>query len=111
MLTNELTLEPQVFDAKLHGMDKSLLAAPLTFFDALNTPDDSERLRRMKLLRARALEQGMPPQEYEERCNTYLSNWEADPGYCLTIARAAKRREAMHEVGLTPMAYVETRQA
>ena len=111
MLTNELTLEPQVFDAKLHGMDKSLLAAPLSFFDALNTPDDSERLRRMKLLRARALEQGMPPQEYEERCNTYLSNWEADPGYCLTIARAAKRREAMHEVGLTPMAYVETRQA
>lgn len=111
MQPNELTLEAQVFDAKINGMDKSCLLAPLSFFDACNVPNDGERLRRMMLLRARALQLGISEQEYAERRDNYTSQFDADPGYCLKIARMALRRQAMQELGFTPMADVDTRQA
>ena len=111
MQPNELTLEAQVFDAKINGMDKTCLLAPLSFFDACNVPNDEERLRRMMLLRARALQLGISEQEYADRRDNYTSQFDADPGYCLKIARMALRRQAMQELGFTPMADVETRQA
>ena len=111
MQPNELTLDAQVFDAKVNGMDKSCLLAPLSFFYACNIPDDAERLRRMKLLRARAVKLGLTEQEYATRRDNYTSQFDADPAYCLKIARMALRRQAMQELGFTPMADVETRQA
>ena len=111
MQPNELTLEAQVFDAKINGMDKTCLLAPLSFFDACNVSTDEERLRRMMLLRTRALQLGISEQEYADRRDNYTSQFDADPSYCLKIARMALRRQAMQELGFTPMADVETRQA
>ena len=111
MQPNELTLEAQVFDAKINGMDKTCLLAPLSFFDACNVSADEERLRRMMLLRTRALQMGISEQEYADRRDNYTSQFDADPSYCLKIARMALRRQAMQELGFTPMADVETRQA
>ena len=62
MQPNELTLEAQVFDAKINSMDKTCLLAPLSFFDACNVSTDEERLRRMMLLRTRALQLGISEQ-------------------------------------------------
>ena len=111
MQPNELTLEAQVFDAKINSMDKTCLLAPLSFFDACNVSTDEERLRRMMLLRTRALQLGITEQEYADRRDNYTSQFDADPSYCLKIARMALRRQAMQELGFTPMADVETRQA
>ena len=111
MQPNELTLEAQVFDAKINSMDKTCLLAPLSFFDACNVSTDEERLRRMMLLRTRALQLGISEQEYADRRDNYTSQFDADPSYCLKIARMALRRQAMQELGFTPMADVETRQA
>lgn len=111
MQPNELTLETQVFDAKINSMDKTCLLAPLSFFDACNVSTDEERLRRMMLLRTRALQLGISEQEYADRRDNYTSQFDADPSYCLKIARMALRRQAMQELGFTPMADVETRQA
>ena len=111
MQPNELTLEAQVFDAKINSMDKTCLLAPLSFFDACNVSTNEERLRRMMLLRTRALQLGISEQEYAERRDNYTSQFDADPSYCLKIARMALRRQAMQELGFTPMADVETRQA
>ena len=111
MQPNELTLDAQVFDAKINGMDKSCLLAPLSFFDACNVPTDEERIRRMMLLRARALQLGISEEEYASRRDNYTSQFDADPNYCLKIARMSLRRQAMQELGFTPMADVETRQA
>ena len=63
------------------------------------------------LLRARALQLGISEQEYADRRDNYTSQFKADPDYCLKIARMALRRQAMQELGFTPMADVETRQA
>ena len=111
MQPNELTLEAQVFDAKINSMDKTCLLAPLSFFDACNVSTDEKRLRRMMLLRTRALQLGISEQEYADRRENYTSQFDADPSYCLKIARMALRRQAMQELGFTPMADVETRQA
>lgn len=111
MQPNELTLEAQMFDAKINSMDKTCLLAPLSFFDACNVSTDEERLRRMMLLRTRALQLGISEQEYADRRDNYTSQFDADPSYCLKIARMALRRQAMQELGFTPMADVETRQA
>ena len=111
MQPNELTLEAQVYDAKINSMDKTCLLAPLSFFDACNVSTDEERLRRMMLLRTRALQLGITEQEYADRRDNYTSQFDADPSYCLKIARMALRRQAMQELGFTPMADVETRQA
>ena len=111
MQPNELTLEAQVFDAKINSMDKTCLLAPLSFFDACNVSTNEERLRRMMLLRTRALQLGISEQEYADRRDNYTSQFDADPSYCLKIARMALRRQAMQELGFTPMADVETRQA
>ena len=111
MQPNELTLEAQVYDAKINSMDKTCLLAPLSFFDACNVSTDEERLRRMMLLRTRALQLGISEQEYADRRDNYTSQFDADPSYCLKIARMALRRQAMQELGFTPMADVETRQA
>lgn len=111
MQPNELTLEAQMFDAKISSMDKTCLLAPLSFFDACNVSTDEERLRRMMLLRTRALQLGISEQEYADRRDNYTSQFDADPSYCLKIARMALRRQAMQELGFTPMADVETRQA
>ncbi len=111
MQPNELTLDAQVFDAKINGMDKSCLLAPISFFDACNVPTDEERIRRMMLLRARALQLGISEEEYANRRDNYTSQFDADPNYCLKIARMSLRRQAMQELGFTPMADVETRQA
>lgn len=111
MQPNELTLEAQMFDAKINSMDKTCLLAPLSFFDACNVSADEERLRRMMLLRTRALQLGISEQEYADRRDNYTSQFDADPSYCLKIARMALRRQAMQELGFTPMADVETRQA
>lgn len=81
------------------------------FFDACNVSTDEERLRRMMLLRTRALQLGISEQEYADRRDNYTSQFDADPSYCLKIARMALRRQAMQELGFTPMADVETRQA
>ena len=111
MQPNELTLEAQMFDAKINSMDKTCLLAPLSFFDACNVSSDEERVRRMMLLRTRALQLGISEQEYADRRDNYTSQFDADPSYCLKIARMALRRQAMQELGFTPMADVETRQA
>lgn len=111
MYPNELTLDPQVFDAKINGMDKSCLLAPLSFFDACNVPDGEERPRRMKLLHARAIALGISEEEYTARRDNYTSQFDADPSYALKIAQMSARRAAMQELGFTPMADVETRQA
>lgn len=54
---------------------------------------------------------GISEQEYADRRDNYTSQFDADPSYCLKIARMALRRQAMQELGFTPMADVETRQA
>lgn len=100
MQPNELTLEAQMFDAKINSMDKTCLLAPLSFFDACNVSTDEERLRRMMLLRTRALQLGISEQEYADRRDNYTSQFDADPSYCLKIARMALRRQAMQELGL-----------
>ena len=66
MQPNELTLEAQMFDAKINSMDQTCLLAPLSFFDACNVSTDEERLRRMMLLRTPALQLGISEQEYGE---------------------------------------------
>ena len=71
MQPNELTLEAQMFDAKINSMDKTCLLAPLSFFDACNVSTDEERLRRMMLLRTRALQLGISEQEYADRRDNY----------------------------------------
>lgn len=96
MQPNELTLEAQMFDAKINSMDKTCLLAPLSFFDACNVSTDEERLRRMMLLRTRALQLGISEQEYADRRDNYTSQFDADPSYCLKIARMALRRQAIH---------------
>ena len=111
MQPNDLTLEPQVFDAQLHAMDKSCLLAPLNFFHVLNTPDPEESHRRMKLLHARAIEQGISQEEFAKWRDNYLSSWDADPAYQLRIMREHVRRQSLQELGFTPMSDVETRQA
>ena len=111
MQPNDLTLEPQVFDAQINGMDKSCLLAPLNFFHVLNTPDPEESHRRMKLLHARAIEQGISQEEFATRRDNYLSGWDADPAYQLRIMREHVRRQSLQELGFTPMSDVETRQA
>lgn len=103
MQPNELTLEAQMFDAKINSMDKTCLLAPLSFFDACNVSTDEERLRRMMLLRTRALQLGISEQEYADRRDNYTSQFDADPSYCLKIARMALRRQAMQELGFTPI--------
>ena len=66
----------------------------------------------MMLLRTRALQLGISEQEYADRRDNYTSQFDADPSYCLKIARMALRRQAMQELGFgAPMADVETRQA
>ena len=105
MQPNELTLEAQMFDAKINSMDKTCLLAPLSFFYACNVSTDEERLRRMMLLRTRALQLGISEQEYADRRDNYTSQFDADPSYCLKIARMALRRQAMQELGFTPMAW------
>lgn len=79
MQPNELTLEAQMFDAKINSMDKTCLLAPLSFFDACNVSTDEERLRRMMLLRTRALQLGISEQEYADRRDNYTSQFDADP--------------------------------
>ena len=63
MQPNELTLEAQMFNAKINSMDKTCLLAPLSFFDACNVSTDEaletatlqleERLIRQALERCR----------------------------------------------------------